>query len=161
MKKLLILAYDFPPYVSVGAVLSLSKYGLRPYNWYRYLKAYDVEPIVITRQRSNAHGNHLDLITLRSFQNRGFKTPNKALIFSAAEMLMLIRSTEQFSGTIRHSLEKVFCETIFTSSKPFARYTISVSRKVSPVPYGKSAVKRINWFFINTYLIVVKDKWNF
>jgi hypothetical protein len=34
MKKLLILAYDFPPYVSVGAVLSLSKYGLRPYKWY-------------------------------------------------------------------------------------------------------------------------------
>jgi hypothetical protein len=25
MKKLLILAYDFPPYVSVG--------GMRPYNW--------------------------------------------------------------------------------------------------------------------------------
>jgi len=29
-KKVLILAYDFPPYVSVG--------GMRPYNWYRYLK---------------------------------------------------------------------------------------------------------------------------
>jgi hypothetical protein len=41
MKKLLILGIylepverRFPPYVSVGAVLSLSKYGLRPYNWY-------------------------------------------------------------------------------------------------------------------------------
>ncbi len=34
MKKLLILAYDFPPYVSVG--------GLRPYAWYRYLKEYGV-----------------------------------------------------------------------------------------------------------------------
>lgn len=54
MKKLLILAYDFPPYVSVG--------GLRPYNWYRYLKEFGVEPIVVTRQWSNAHGNHLDYI---------------------------------------------------------------------------------------------------
>lgn len=54
MKKLLILAYDFPPYVSVG--------GLRPYNWFRYLKEYDIEPIVVTRQWGNVHGNHLDYI---------------------------------------------------------------------------------------------------
>jgi hypothetical protein len=54
MKKLLILAYDFPPYVSVG--------GLRPYNWYKYLKEYGVEPVVITRQWQNKHGNHLDYV---------------------------------------------------------------------------------------------------
>jgi hypothetical protein len=54
MKKILILAYDFPPYVSVG--------GLRPYNWYRYLKEFGIEPIVVTRQWSNTHGNHLDYI---------------------------------------------------------------------------------------------------
>ena len=54
MKKLLILAYDFPPYVSVG--------GLRPYNWYRYLKEFGVEPIVVTRQWGNVHGNQLDYI---------------------------------------------------------------------------------------------------
>ena len=58
MKKLLILAYDFPPYVSVG--------GLRPYNWYRYLKAFGVEPIVVTRQWGNVHGNHLDYIAAGS-----------------------------------------------------------------------------------------------
>jgi hypothetical protein len=55
LKKLLILAYDFPPYVSVG--------GLRPYNWFRYLNDFDIEPIVITRQWSNTHGNHLDYIS--------------------------------------------------------------------------------------------------
>jgi glycosyltransferase involved in cell wall biosynthesis len=55
LKKLLILAYDFPPYVSVG--------GLRPYNWFRYLKEYGVEPIVITRQWQNTHGNQLDYIS--------------------------------------------------------------------------------------------------
>lgn len=54
MKKLLILAYDFPPYVSVG--------GLRPYNWFRYMKEFGLEPIVITRQWSNQYGNHLDYI---------------------------------------------------------------------------------------------------
>lgn len=55
MKKLLILAYDFPPYVSVG--------GLRPYSWYKYLKEFDVEPIVITRNWTNNHGNFLDYIS--------------------------------------------------------------------------------------------------
>lgn len=54
MKKVLILAYDFPPYVSVGA--------LRPYSWYRYLKEYGAEPIVVTRQWDNKHGNALDYI---------------------------------------------------------------------------------------------------
>ena len=55
MKKLLILAYDFPPYVSVG--------GLRPYNWFKYLKDFGVEPIIVTRQWSNKQGNHLDYIS--------------------------------------------------------------------------------------------------
>lgn len=54
MKQLLILAYDFPPYVSVG--------GLRPYAWYRYLKEYGVEPVVVTRQWGNKYGNELDYI---------------------------------------------------------------------------------------------------
>ncbi len=54
MKRLLILAYDFPPYVSVG--------GLRPYAWYRYLKEYGIEPIVVTRQWGNKYGNELDYI---------------------------------------------------------------------------------------------------
>ena len=55
MKKVLILAYDFPPYVSVG--------GLRPHAWYKYLKEFGVEPIVVTRQWENVHGNHLDYIS--------------------------------------------------------------------------------------------------
>ena len=61
MKKLLILAYDFPPYVSVG--------GLRPYNWFKYLKEYGIDPIVVTRQWQNKHGNHLDYIAEGYSQN--------------------------------------------------------------------------------------------
>lgn len=55
MKKVLILAYDFPPYVSVG--------GLRPYNWYKYFKEFGIEPTVVTRQWDNKYGNHLDYIS--------------------------------------------------------------------------------------------------
>ena len=54
MIKVLILAYDFPPYVSVG--------GLRPFSWYKYFREYGIDPVVITRQWSNSYGNHLDYI---------------------------------------------------------------------------------------------------
>lgn len=54
MKKILILAYDFPPYVSVG--------GLRPYSWYKYFKEFGLHPVVVTRQWGNKYGNHLDYI---------------------------------------------------------------------------------------------------
>jgi hypothetical protein len=52
--KVLILAYDFPPYVSVG--------GLRPFSWYKYFREFGVDPVVITRQWGNSYGNHLDYI---------------------------------------------------------------------------------------------------
>lgn len=52
--RALILAYDFPPLVSVG--------GLRPYSWYRYLKQFGVEPTVVTRQWSDHHGSALDYV---------------------------------------------------------------------------------------------------
>ncbi|HNQ67626.1 MAG TPA: hypothetical protein PKN32_04560 [Bacteroidales bacterium] len=54
MKKVLILAYDFPPYVSAGA--------LRPYSWYKYFKAFGLYPVVVTRQWSNKYGNLMDYV---------------------------------------------------------------------------------------------------
>lgn len=54
MKKVLILAYDFPPYVSVG--------GLRPYSWYKYFHEFGLYPVVVTRQWGNKYGNHLDYV---------------------------------------------------------------------------------------------------
>lgn len=54
LKKVLILAYDFPPYVSVGA--------LRPYSWYKYFHEFGLYPIVVTRQWGNKYGNQLDYV---------------------------------------------------------------------------------------------------
>lgn len=45
MLKVLILAYDFPPYISVGAQ--------RPYYWYKYFREYGIEPVVVSRQWNN------------------------------------------------------------------------------------------------------------
>jgi len=52
--KALILAYDFPPLVRVG--------GLRAYSWLRYLGAYGVEPVVVTRQWENRYGDERDYV---------------------------------------------------------------------------------------------------
>lgn len=59
MKKVLILAYDFPPYVSVG--------GLRPYSWYKYFKEFGLYPIVVTRQWENK--KPLDATQLQKMAN--------------------------------------------------------------------------------------------
>jgi len=45
MIKVLILAYDFPPYVSVGAQ--------RPYYWYKYFREFGINPVVVSRQWNN------------------------------------------------------------------------------------------------------------
>ena len=72
MKKLLILAYDFPPYVSVG--------GLRPYAWYKYLHEYDIFPIVVTRQWENKYGNKLDYIAPSETKSTIIENSEKGII---------------------------------------------------------------------------------
>ncbi|MBM3185366.1 MAG: hypothetical protein FJZ67_03625 [Bacteroidetes bacterium] len=54
MKKILILAYDFPPYISVG--------GLRPNAWYKYFYEFGFYPIIVTRQWDNKYGDFRDYI---------------------------------------------------------------------------------------------------
>ncbi len=48
------MAYDFPPYVSVG--------GLRSYNWYKQLKKEGFYPVVVTRQWVNRYASQLDYV---------------------------------------------------------------------------------------------------
>jgi glycosyltransferase involved in cell wall biosynthesis len=54
LKKILILAYDFPPYISVGA--------LRPNAWFKYFSEFGFHPIVVTRQWDNKYGDYRDYI---------------------------------------------------------------------------------------------------
>ena len=54
LKKILILAYDFPPYVSVGA--------LRPKSWFKYFHKFGFEPIIVTRQWASKYGDFRDYI---------------------------------------------------------------------------------------------------
>lgn len=72
MKKILILAYDFPPYVSVG--------GLRPFSWFRYLPEFGAFPIVVTRQWSNKYANHLDYVAPSDTTETIYEENNQGLI---------------------------------------------------------------------------------
>ncbi len=54
MKKILILAYDFPPYSSVGSE--------RPYSWYKHFNKFNVYPIIVTRNWNITYNNNLDYI---------------------------------------------------------------------------------------------------
>lgn len=73
--RALILAYDFPPLVSVG--------GLRPYSWYRYFKQFGVEPTVITRQWSNHHGGGLDYVA---------PSDSKEVVVEASQFGIILRT---------------------------------------------------------------------
>lgn len=72
LKKVLILAYDFPPYVSVG--------GHRPYSWFCHLRDFGIEPIIVTRQWSNVHGNHLDYVSAGSSDSAYTEQDERGLI---------------------------------------------------------------------------------
>jgi len=59
-KKLLILAYDFPPYISVG--------GLRPYAWFKYLDKEKWDITVVTRFWDKDVVNAVDCVNPTSIQ---------------------------------------------------------------------------------------------
>ena len=75
MKKTLILAYDFPPYVSVG--------GLRPASWAKYMHEFGIFPIVVTRQWDNKYGNALDYIA---------PSESKEIIIENTDTVTIIRT---------------------------------------------------------------------
>lgn len=54
MKKVLILAYDYPPYISVA--------GLRPSYWAENFHRFGIYPTIITRAWNVKHGNELDYL---------------------------------------------------------------------------------------------------
>lgn len=54
MKKVLVLAYEFPPYISVA--------GLRPLSWAKYGAEFGMETTVVTRQWENHYSSELDYI---------------------------------------------------------------------------------------------------
>lgn len=101
MKKVLILAYDFPPYVSVG--------GLRPHAWYKYLKEFEVKPIVVTRQWKNTNGSTLDYIAASEskdtiIERHDYGTVIRAPYFPSLSNKLYLKHGEKKVRWIRKSL---------------------------------------------------------
>ncbi len=110
MIKVLILAYDFPPYVSVG--------GQRPYSWYKYFKNFGVEPVVITRQWSNAYGNALD-----------FVAPSESLMLEVEQNDRGTILRTPYRPTWRHSLLLKYGPKRFQGLYLFYNFTFLLGRK--------------------------------
>jgi hypothetical protein len=72
MIKVLILCYDFPPYISVG--------GLRPYNWYQNLYENGVYPVVVTRNWDSVQGDKMDYISPSETSNVVVENSDKGTI---------------------------------------------------------------------------------
>src|SRR5574344_235022 len=119
MKKVLILAYDFPPYVSVG--------GLRPNAWYKYLKEFNIEPIVVTRQWSNDYGDERDYIAPSQSQN---------ILYEVTQQGLIIRTPYKPSTSnqlyLKYGPNKyILLRKLLSAYYEFAQFLMNVGQKVN------------------------------
>lgn len=130
MKKILILAYDFPPYISVGA--------LRPYSWYKYFHEFGFYPIVVTRQWENKYGNTLDYIAPGISNTEIIETTPFGTIIKApytptfANKIMLKYGSEKFK----------FIRKIITGYYEFAQWFFMVGHKITIYHAAKNYLKK-------------------
>lgn len=132
MKKVLILAYDFPPYVSVGA--------LRPYNWHAYFHEFGVYPIVVTRQWSNNHGDFLDYIE---------KSESPTTIYETTDIGTIIRTPYRPNLSNRLLLKYgenrfVLLRKSISAFYEFAQFVFPVGPKVRLYYAAKNYLKKNN-----------------
>lgn len=117
MKKVLILAYDFPPFTSVG--------GLRPYGWYSHLKEFGITPIIITRQWKNTGDNVKDYIS---------KSDSDKTIFEETELGLIIKTpyNPSLGNTIfsKYGNSKyVFIRKFLTAINEYLQYVLPIGTK--------------------------------
>lgn len=123
MKKILILAYDFPPYVSVG--------GLRPYSWYKHFTEFGVYPVLVTRQWDNKYKNSLDYIAPSEFDKTIFEKTDKGLIIKTAYKPNLANRLYLKYGNKKYTLLRK----IISGYYEFAQYVFKFGPK-SGLYYG-------------------------
>ena len=112
--RLLILAYDFPPFISIG--------GLRPASWFKYLAEFGVDVTVVTwdweyeleRRKDSASGdNNITSVTARD----GNKTLVKARFTKGMKETLAEKLNANKFRRIRQALTFVFSFLEFLSIK--------------------------------------------
>ena len=112
--RLLILAYDFPPFISIG--------GLRPASWFKYLAEFGVDVTVVTwdweyeleRRKGSVPGNNsIASVTTRD----GNKTLVRARFAKGIKEKLAEKLNANKFGRIRQALTFVFSFLEFLSIK--------------------------------------------
>ncbi len=116
--KVMILAYDFPPYVSVG--------GLRPYSWFRYLGEFGVEPVVITRQWANHYRDERDYVAPSASAEVEIERSDRGTIVRTPYAPTLSDRMLLAEGSQRHRLVRK----LITAWYEISQYYASVGPKV-------------------------------
>jgi glycosyltransferase involved in cell wall biosynthesis len=129
MKKLLILAYDFPPYVSVG--------GLRPYSWYKYLHEFGVYPVVVTRQWDNKYKNSLDYIAPGSSPDTIIETTDWGTIIKTPYAPNLANRLYLKYGNSKYNLVRK----IISAYYELAQYVVKIGPKAGLYRGAKNYLK--------------------
>lgn len=116
-RKVLILAYDFPPYVSVG--------GLRPYSWYKYLRENNIDVTVVTRQWSMKYFDERDYIAAGSSQNTVIELDGNQKIIRSPYVPNW--ANRLYLNTGESKLK--YIRKIYTAFFEFAQYFIQIGSK--------------------------------
>ena len=75
MRRALILAYDFPPYNSIG--------GQRPYSWFKFLKEFEWEPIIVTRHWDENIQSPVDYVKPSKNQEETYTKGQEGIVIRA------------------------------------------------------------------------------
>ena len=130
MKKVLILAYDFPPYISVA--------GQRPFSWFRYLKEYEIEPIIVTRQWNNNYNNELDYVAPSKSKYTEIENKNSGKILKApyrpnlANKLLLKYGNKKFK----------YLRKLISAYFEFTQFILPIGPKIEIYKSAKNFLKR-------------------
>lgn len=116
--KVIILAYDFPPFSSVG--------GLRPYSWFRYLKNFDIAPVVVTRQWENRYGDERDYVASSATTEVEIEESDPGTIVRTPYSANLSNRLLLAGGSAKNRIVRK----LITASYEFGQYYIAVGTKV-------------------------------
>lgn len=116
-QTVLILAYDFPPYNSVG--------GLRPYSWFKHMNEHGIYPIVVTRQWGTRHGNELDYIAPSAENQTVVENHSNGTILRTAYRPNLANRIQLRFGANRF----VFVRRTVSAFYEFAQYVFPIGPK--------------------------------
>jgi glycosyltransferase involved in cell wall biosynthesis len=136
MIKVLILAYDFPPYTSVG--------GVRPSFWYEYFKDFGLYPIVVTRDWNIVSNDEMDYVRESKSKKVYHETTDRGLIIRAPYFPNLSNKLYLKFGQNRFKLLRK----LFSAFDELGQFPFMIGSKVNLYHAAKNYLKENKVDFI-------------